>query len=256
MAMDYATGEGEVADQVVEHYVERARGGVGLMISEHLYVEARGRYSAKQLGIHDDKLLPGLERLAGSVASESVPFIAQISHAGARTTLEASVVKPVSPSGIGVAGGDAEPEALTADDMLEIADAFVFAAQRARRAGFAGVEVHGAHGFLLSQFASPITNRRTDEYGGSLENRLRFSLEIVKRVKAAIGEEMILAYRLGADDMMDGGFTLEEAKTAAGLLARAGVQLMDVSGGLVGSRPSQGGPGFFVPFARAIKSVV
>lgn len=256
MAMDLATGEGEITDEVIEHYKRRAQGGVGLIVTEHFYVRPDGRYSVKQPGIYDDSLLPGLERLAKAIAMEGVPIIVQISHAGARTVMEASVVRPVSPSGVRVAGADAEPRELTTEEIVEIADSFAAAVARAKKAGFNGVEVHGAHGFLLNQFASPITNHRTDEYGGSLENRLRLSLEIVRRVKAEIGDEMLLSYRLGADDMMDGGFTVEEAKVAAQWLEDEGVQMMNVSGGLVGSRPAEGGPGYFVPLATAIKSVV
>ncbi len=256
MAMDLATEEGEITDDVIEHYRRRAKGGVGLIVTEHLYVRPDGRYSVKQPGIYDDSLLPGLERLADAIAMEGVPMIAQISHAGARTVMEASVVRPISPSGVKVAGADAEPRELTSEEIVEISDAFTAAAARAKRAGFRGVEVHGAHGFLLNQFASPITNHRTDQYGGPLENRLRLPLEIVRRVKAEIGDEMLLSYRLGADDMMDGGFTLDEAKVAAQMLEDEGVQLLNVSGGLVGSRPAEGGPGYFVPLATAIKRAV
>ncbi|MCL5291352.1 MAG: NADH:flavin oxidoreductase [Actinobacteria bacterium] len=256
MAMDYATGEGEITDEVVGHYLERARGGVGLIITEHLFVSPEGRYSARQPGIYDDALLPGLERLAGTIVDEGVPLIAQISHAGARTTLEASVIQPVSPSGIKVPGVEAEPRELSVDEIIRIADAFTAAAARARKAGFTGVEIHGAHGFLLGQFASPITNHRTDEYGGSLENRMRLSIEIVRRVKAEIGDDMVLAYRLGADDMMDGGFALDDAGKVAQWLVDVGVQLMDVSGGLVGSRSADEGQGYFVPLATAVKSAI
>lgn len=255
MAMEYATGEGEITDKVIDHYVERAGGGVGLIVTEHFFVRPEGRFSAKQVGIHSDDLLSGLERLAKAVEAKGVPIVAQLSHAGARTVLEASVVTPVSPSGIKVGGTVDEPRTLTAAEIMEIADAFVAAAGRARKAGFSGVEVHGAHGFLLGQFASPITNHRTDEYGGSLENRLRLAMEIVRRVRAEIGPEMLLSYRLGADDMMDGGFTLDEAKTVAGWLIDAGVDLIDVSGGLVGSRPAEAEPGFFVPLAAGIKAI-
>ncbi|MHB0975881.1 MAG: NADH:flavin oxidoreductase [Candidatus Aquicultorales bacterium] len=255
MAMDYATPDGRITDQVIEHYVERAKGGVGLMVSEHMYVRKDGRFSVKQPGIYSDDLMPGLRNLAGVIEQLGVPFIVHIRPAGARTTLEASVMEPVSPSGIPVST-NAQPRALGSEEILEIADAFVAAARRAREAGFAGVEVHGAHGFLLGQFVSPVTNKRDDEYGGTLENRMRLPLEIVRRVRAELHDGMLLAYRFGADDMVEGGFTVNDAKAVAPWLVEAGVQMLDVSGGLVGSRPAEGGPGFFVPLATAVKEVV
>jgi len=138
-----------------------------------------------------------------------------------------------------------------------LVDAFASAAERVVESGFDAVEIHGAHGFLLSQFLSPLSNKRGDEYGGKLEDRMRFPLMVVSRVKEKIGNFPLL-YRLGADDMKPGGLSLDESKVVARRLVEKGVHAIDVSGGMIGSRPEnlQGIPGYFVPFAEEIKRVV
>jgi 2,4-dienoyl-CoA reductase-like NADH-dependent reductase (Old Yellow Enzyme family) len=137
------------------------------------------------------------------------------------------------------------------DDVIR---AFVNAACRAMNAGFDAVEIHGAHGFLLNQFLSPLTNKRDDEYGGSLKNRVRLPLRIIKEIREKIGEDYPILFRLGVDDMMPCGLTLDEGVCAAVMIADSCVDIIDVSGGLIGSRhPSLRGSGFFVPLAAAVR---
>jgi len=160
-------------------------------------------------------------------------------------------MKPVAPS------PDGSARELRIEKIEALVEAFAKAAERAMRAGFDGVEVHGAHGFLLNQFFSPLANRRRDKYGGSLENRMRFPLEVVERVKEKVGGRLLL-YRLGSDDLDPAGIKIEDSKKFAVKLEQAGVDIIDVSGGLCGSRPAQfeDRQGYFIPQAQQIKKTV
>jgi 2,4-dienoyl-CoA reductase-like NADH-dependent reductase (Old Yellow Enzyme family) len=245
-----ASESGAVTGELVEHYVRRSA-AVGLVIVEHSYVAMSGRMSAKQLGIHDDSLISGLERLAGSVHAAGTPVMIQLNHAGAKAVKEVTGVQPVGPSASETVRGLSEGE------IESLCDSFGEAAYRAVRAGFDGVEIHGAHGFLLNQFSSPLTNRRRDEYGRSPANRVRFPLMVVEKVKAAVGGR-ILSYRLGSDDLDANGTRVEDSIWFAKQLEKAGVDTIDVSGGVCGSRPEkfQGIQGYFVNQAAAIKKAV
>jgi len=250
MATQLATQTGAVTESLVEHYVKRSK-ALGLLIIEHSYVSLQGKLSEKQLGIHDNSLIPELKKLVQSVHAKGTPIVAQINHAGARTTEEITRTPPVAPS---PAEGVRE---LQVGEIEDLSCAFAIAAERAMKAGFDGVEVHGAHGFLLNQFFSPLTNRRSDNYGGSLENRMRFPLEVVERIRE-VASGKVLMYRLGADDMDPGGTKITDSKRFGLKLQDAGVDIIDVSGGLCGSRPEklQGIQGYFVAQANQIKEVV
>lgn len=245
-----ATTEGAVTNSLIGHYVERSK-ALGLLIIEHSYISLAGKLSEKQLGIYKDQLVPGLEKLASSIHAVSTPVVMQINHAGRTTSMETTGMKPVAPSPNGNA------RKLRSEEVKALVKAFAKAAERAVRAGFDGVEIHGAHGFLLSQFLSPLTNRRLDKYGGSLENRMRFPVEVVQKVKEQVGEKLLL-YRLGADDLDPEGVRIEDSKKIAIKLQEAGVDIIDVSGGLCGSRPPklEGKQGYFIPQAQQIKKVV
>lgn len=258
MATTKSRDDGAVTDSVVEHYIKMARGGVGLIIVEHAYVFPSGKASGGQLGIHQDELLPGLQELAQAVHQSGSKVGIQINHAGSRTSDEVIGTQPLGPSDVPVPGDEEVPRPASADELEEISSAFASAARRSVQAGFDLVEVHGAHGYLLGQFLSPYTNRRSDAYGGSFENRCRFPLEVVRKIREAIGREFILFYRLGADDLVPGGLTIGESARFVPLLADAGVDCIDISGGLCGSAPDhlQSIPGYFVPLAEDIKEVV
>jgi NADPH2 dehydrogenase len=250
MATEFATEAGAVTERLVEHYVKRSK-ALGLLIVEHSYISFQGKNSERQLGIHDDRLIPGLKKLVQSVHAMGAPIIAQINHSGTRTTEEITRMPPVAPS---AAEGVRE---LQIGEIEDLSSAFAKAAERAMKAGFDGVEVHGAHGFLLNQFFSPLTNRRGDEYGGSLENRIRFPLEVVKKIREVTSGK-VLMYRLGADDLDPSGTKIADSKRFGLRLQDAGVDIIDVSGGVCGSRPQklQGIQGYFVTQAHQIKEAV
>jgi 2,4-dienoyl-CoA reductase-like NADH-dependent reductase (Old Yellow Enzyme family) len=224
---------------------------LGLLIVEYSYVRLEGKLSERQLGIHDDDLILGLEDLVGRIHSIGTPIVIQITHAGQEASKAITGLNPVGPS------PDETVRKLEVDEIESLTEAFAMAADRAMRAGFDGVEVHGAHGFLLNQFLSPLTNLRHDDYGGSFENRTRFPLEVVKRVKEIVGGRLLL-YRLGSDDLDPAGLQIEDSRKFAVQLEEAGVDIIDVSGGICGSRPAQlqEKQGYFIPQAEQIKKVI
>jgi 2,4-dienoyl-CoA reductase-like NADH-dependent reductase (Old Yellow Enzyme family) len=249
MLTGLATQEGGVTDRLVDHYVRRAK-SVGLIITEYSYVTLGGQATDQQLGIHDDTLIPGLKELASSIHAEGAPIVVQIMHAGAKAQA-AEGLQAVAPS------RTEQARQLNDQELDVLAYAFGRAARRAVQAGFDGVEIHGAHGFLLNQFLSPLTNQRTDQYGGSLVNRIRFPLEVVACVRKQIGDKLLL-YRLGADDLVPNGTRIEDAQQFAVKLAAADVDVIDVSGGLCGGAPPtlQGVQGYFIPQAHQVKDKV
>lgn len=253
MATELATEKGEVTDEMMKHYDERSK-APGIVIVEHTYVMLNGKASLKQLGIYSDELISGLSRLAETIKKNGAVALIQLNHAGGRTSSSIIGEKPIAPSRIKIPPLTEEPREITLQDIINIKEAFKKAAERAVKAGFDGVEIHGAHGFLLNQFFSPITNKRLDAYGGTLEKRMKLPLEIVRDVRKIIGEKKILSYRLGADDLMPGGITIKDSIKMALKLEEEGVDIINVSGGLCGSRPPQlTGQGYFIPQAEEIK---
>ncbi len=245
-----AEPDGAVTDGLVDHYVKRSA-SVGLVIIEHSYVMVEGKLGSIQLGIHDDQLIPGLEKLSSSIHATGTPVVIQITHAGRAANSEITGSPPVSPSAEDKARG------LGADELPVLVEAFEDAAQRALKAGFDGVEIHGAHGFLLNQFFSPLANHRRDDYGGSLENRMRFPLEVVNAVREKMRGRLLL-YRLGSDDINPAGTQIRDSQKFAEKLESSGVDILDVSGGLCHSIPAQlqKRQGYFIPQAEEIKKTV
>jgi len=245
-----ASFEGEVTSRLISFYVRRIS-GVGLPIVEHSYISRFGKIGPKQLGIYDDSLIKGLEKLATSIHYVGAPAVLQITHAGGVANKKVIGAQPAGPSARGKTRG------LEANELDAIAEEFAAAAERAVKAGFDGVEIHGAHGYLLNQFFSPLINGRGDEFGGSLENRMRFPLLVVKRVRERLNGKVLL-YRLGADDLAPNGIQIEDAISFAFQLEQAGVDIIDVSGGMCGSEPKQlrRVVGYFVPQATRIKKAV
>jgi len=254
MATNKATSNGRVTESLIKHYTGRAK-GVGLIIVEHSYVTPSGKAGPNQLGIHDDKLISGLSKLIKAVHRHRTPITVQINHAGGRTISRVTGVQPVGPSPVLVFREI--PRELSAEEIDELVEAFGRAARRAAEAGFDAVEVHGAHGFLLNQFLSPLTNKRSDRYGGSLEKRACLPLRVLERVRKEVGRDFPVLYRLGADDFMDGGLSLKDTEVFSEMLVGAGVDAIDVSGGIGGANP-QGlsGQGYLFHLAEGIKKVV
>ncbi|HUK84608.1 MAG TPA: NADH:flavin oxidoreductase [Candidatus Acidoferrum sp.] len=245
-----ATFEGAVTNKLINFYVRRSS-SLGLPIVEHAYVSPTGKIGPKQLGIYDDNLIGGFEKLAERIHEVGAPVIVQISHAGGVTNKKVIGTQPVGPS--------ARPKTrmLEIIEIETIADDFARAAERAVKAGCDGVELHGAHGYLLNQFFSPLMNKRDDDYGGSLENRVRFPLLVVGKARERLGSKLLL-YRLGADDLAPGGTHIEDSVIFAKKLEAAGVDIIDVSGGMCGSEPKQLKQikGYFIPQASEIKKAV
>lgn len=255
MARGLCTPEGKPTDELIQHYKKRAK-GLGLLIVEHSYVSQNGKLSKGQLGIHKDGLIPALKRIADAIHSKDTPAVIQINHGGGTAKEEIIGTQPVAPS-VAYFTDETTPRKLEHEEINDIIVKFGEAARRAKEAGFDAVEVHGAHGFLLNQFLSSLTNKRNDKYGGSLENRMRFPLAVVQSVKEKLGDFPLL-YRLGAHDRKPGGLELKESKIFAQKLKEVGVNILDISGGLCGSRPSdlKGKQGYFIPLAEEIGKVV
>jgi len=254
MGTDLATNRGQVTEKHLAYYKPRAR-EIGLVIVEHSYVSFGGRFTSTQIGIHDDSLIPGLRRLVNVIHDSRTPAAIQINHSGGKCSQAVCGAQPVGPSSIKYWK---EPtRGLEISEIRRHVQDFGEAARRAVEAGFDAVEIHASHGWLLNEFASPLTNKRTDQYGGSLENRFRFSLEVVQEVRRRVGNEYPVFFRLGADDFTPGGLTIEESKIMAPQIVEAGVDVMDISAGICGIyHPTNKGPGFFIPLAEEIRKVV
>jgi 2,4-dienoyl-CoA reductase-like NADH-dependent reductase (Old Yellow Enzyme family) len=250
--------DGFVTPSIIEYHRRRAAAGCGLIIVEHAFVHPRGRHTPTQIGVHSDATVDGLTRLAAAIRREGAAACLQISHAGSRASSRVLGTRPLAPSVVRhpyEPEGDT-PEAIDPAMLPAIVAAFGDAAARARAAGFQAVEVHAAHGFLLSQFLSPLTNRREDDYGGPVENRCRLHLAVLSEVIGRAGADCPVFVRLGAHDETAGGLELADSCQVAQWLAEAGAAMIDVSGGLQGSRGAGKGAAYFVPYAQAIKAAV
>ncbi len=258
MATEKTEGNGIVSQELLAYYKEKTQGGyIGLVIVEHSYVAPEGKASPRQLSTANDEKIKGLTQLAETIHANGSRAVMQINHAGSNTTEEVTGTSPVAPSAIMHPKRKTLPRELSETEIYQIIEAFGSAAQRVKEAGFDGVEIHAAHGFLLNQFYSPLTNKRTDHYGGSLENRINLHLAVIEAVRETVGEAYPLLLRLGASDYMEGGVTIEESVKVAHELEKAGVDILDISGGLSGySIPGLTGQGFFAPLTEAIKKEV
>lgn len=259
MATSLASEKGEITQRICDYYDEKSAGGyIGLIITEHSYVSEAGKVRKEQPSIAKDQDVPGLRRLTDLIHQNGSKVMAQINHAGGVANPQVTgYPASYSASAVKMPKYPAVPEAMTLQDIEKVIRDFAAAALRAKEAGFDGVEIHSAHGYLLNQFFSPLSNKRTDAYGGNLENRLRLHTEIIRAVRSAVGQEYPVALRLGACDYMEGGSTLEDGVEAARILEKAGIDLLDVSGGFCGYvRPGAEGQGYFQELTEAIKKVV
>ncbi len=263
----YSAEDGKATDWHLIHLGNLAFSGAGLLIIEATAVEAIGRITHGCLGLYSDETEAALKKVIDSVRTYSdMPIMIQLAHAGRK----ASSYRPwdgaqlqlpadggwqtVGPSAIPHLTTEPAPLALTHADLTRIREAFVQAAQRSAKIGFNGIELHAAHGYLLHQFLSPIANQRTDEYGGSLENRMRFPLEVYDAVRAATPATMSLGIRISATDWVEGGLTVQECVEFGKILKTRGCDFIDVSSG--GISPLQKitlGPKYQVPLALEIK---
>lgn len=239
MGTNLASEHGEVTDQLIDYYAERAKGGTGLIIIEVTGIDHPVSDAiAAQLRIDDDGYVPGLARLTERLHNHGTKVFVQLHHAGGQTTARKTEgVQPVVPSKAEKGYSARNPRVLRTDEVETLVEKFVRGAYRARKAGFDGVELHGAHGYLIEQFMSSRTNSRTDRYGGSLSARLQFPLEIIQGIRDEVGEGYSLSFRITADEFVDDGYGLAESKQMAKRLADAGVDVLHVSAGTYGSAP-------------------
>ena len=261
MHTKFASESGEVTDRMISYLVERAKGGAGLIILENTCIDWKyGRAAGNPVTLHDDLNRSGLSNIALAVHRYNTKIVTQLHHTG-RQNLRSNIdgrEAPVAPSVVKSKIGGDEPRALTEEEIESIIQQYVDAARRTKDAGFDGVELHGAHGYLLTQFYSPYTNRRDDMWGGSRKNRARFPVEVVRRIRAEVGEEFPILYRLSAEERIEGGTTLEDTIYLVKLLEEAGVDCFDVTAGIYDSiewiYTLQGvSPGSLIPLAEAVR---
>ena len=229
-----------------------------MIILEHSYICPEGKASKGQLSIAKDSDIVGLKKLVKTIHQHRSKVFAQINHAGARSKKEIIGDLPKSASSVDhpkFAKNKALPIEMTAADIQKVIADFAAAALRAKKAGFDGVEIHAAHAYLLTQFYSPLTNKREDQYNGySLEGRIRLHLEIIAAVRQAVGSDFPIALRLGASDYATGGATIEDSILAGEAFEQAGVDLLDISGGLTSYiNPNNSAQGYFSDLTEAIK---
>lgn len=235
--------DGAVTPKLVKVMAELAAGGVGLIISGYAYVRPDGHANPWQIGVYKDELIPGLQEITAAVHEAGGKIVMQLAHAGHFTSRKLIGQPPLVVSNYEGLARSPRKE-ISIDDIGELVKAFADAARRARAAGFDGVQIHAAHGYLLSQFLSPIFNRRLDEYGGSLVNRARILLEIYKATREVVGDNFPVLIKINCRDFSENGLSLEDSVQAASLLADAGLDAIEVSGGLLtGGKLSPSRPG-------------
>lgn len=246
-----ANEDGTITDFHLVHYGQRAIGGVGLIMVEAAGVEARGRISTGDVGIYSDDHIPALKRLVDFCKQYGAKMAIQLAHAGTK----AETSEPnVAPSAVTKFDRYGTPTALSKEEIKIVVEAFKQAAVRSVKAGFDTVELHGAHGYLIHQFLSPITNKRTDEYGGSLENRVRFAVEVITAVKEVLPADMPLLMRVSAEEYSEEGYNLQEMVEMVKHFKAAGVDMVDCSsGGNLPIAPPSIYPGYQAQFADTIK---
>jgi len=238
-----ATSDGEVTSRLVDLMVQLARGGVALIISSHAYVRRDGQAGIFQLGIYDDRLIPGLRTMISAVHNEGGKIAVQLAHSGCMANPELTGQTPLGVSQVDGFGRSPCRE-MTIEDIHGIVAAFGQAARRAREAGFDAVEIHAAHGYLMSQFLSPAFNKRTDEYGGSVDNRARALLQALKAIRGEVGEGFPVLTKMNSEDCLDGGLTLPDSLKVGSLLEKGGLDAVELSGGTLVSgklSPSRSG---------------
>ncbi len=232
-----ATWEGMCADdgrptaKLAACYRELARGGVGLIISGFAFVRPDGKQMPGKMGIHSDAFQESYAALTAAVHDAGGKIAVQLVHAGGQAGSAAAGRQPLAPSAVAVAQFPEEPAELTKDEIDAIVAAFAAGARRARAWGFDAVQLHGAHGYLINQFLSPLTNRRTDGYGGGVDNRCRFMREVYEAVRAAVGADYPVMIKLNAADNLEGGLEVEDALAAAQMLDALGIDAIEVSAG-------------------------
>ncbi len=268
MAISKADSQGRITEQTLDYYNEKSSGGfIGLIITEHSYISREGKAGKGQLSIAEDSDIQGLKRIVSIVHQNGSKIMAQINHAGGAASYDITGLEQISASPVKLPegsmtasknSGSSPPREMNTADIEKVKQDFTSAALRAKAAGYDGVEIHSAHGYLLNQFYSPLTNKRTDIYNGyTITGRIRLHLEIIRSIRKAVGRDYPVALRLGACDYMTGGTTLEDSVLAAREFEKAGIDLLDISGGFCGYiHPSSRKQGYFGELSKAVKENV
>ena len=257
-----STDDGKVTNKMLDYYGARANGNLAMIITEHSYIDIRGKARQNQLSISSDGDIEGLKRLVDAIHKSGTRAVAQLNHAGGAAPSDvtgeiakapSSVILPVSP----MMGDGTAPQELTVPQIAEIVEQFARAAERAKTAGYDGVEIHSAHAYLLNQFYSPLTNHREDNYGGNIDKRLRIHREVIRAVRDAVGKEFMISLRLGGCDYSEGGSVIEDSVYASKVFADAGIDMLNITGGMCRyTRKGHNEPGYFQDMSSAIKKAV
>ena len=223
--------DGRPTEKLADLYRNLARGGVGLIITGYTFVRPDGKQLPGKMGIHTDDFADEMRVLARAVHEEKGRIVMQLVHAGGQTDSDTAGRRPLAPSAVAVDQFPEVPVAMGQDDIDQVVAAFGAGAGRAKEYGFDGVQLHGAHGYLINQFLSPLTNRRTDKYGGEIENRCRFLMEVYRAVRNQVGGNYPVMIKLNGADNLEGGLELVDAVFAAKMLGAEGIDAIEVSGG-------------------------
>jgi 2,4-dienoyl-CoA reductase-like NADH-dependent reductase (Old Yellow Enzyme family) len=266
MNTNLADADGSVSERLTRYYVERGKGGVGLIIVSPGYIDPSARKRAGSLLFHEDRFIPALKEFTSAIHATGAKILQQLNHNGRLVTsskeLKTAVKSgAVGPSSIPHLGTGDIPHALTVEEIKQLIEKFGQAARRAREAGFDGVELHGTQGYLINQFYSLYSNRRTDEYGGNLENRMRFPLEVYRRVRELAGNDFLISFRVNGREFAPIETPIQDVITLCQRLEDEGVDLLHVSAGnsetpamLLKGTPNS--PGCYADLAASIKAMV
>lgn len=226
-----AASDGHLTEELISVYRELAEGGVGTIVTGYAYVTKDEQPNPGMMGIYDDSFMDEYRQLTEMVHSYDANIVLQLVYGGSLTFMNPPSRHILGASAVENERTGIKPSEMTKEDIRSLEEAFCKAALRAKKAGFDGVEIHAAHGYMMSQFLSPYYNRRQDEYGGTVENRARFLMEIIDRIRADAGSDFPIIVKLNSEDFSEGGLTEEESLSTARLLAAAGADAIDVSGG-------------------------
>lgn len=255
-------GDGRPLPSLKNLYTELARGGVGLIITGHMYVHPSGKAHVEMTGIHNDDLLPDLTELVDAVHHENGRIVVQINHGGMQCSTE-TVNEAIAPSMVDRPLASRPAREMTSQEIETIIQAYAHAARRVQQAGFDGVQIHAAHGYLVGQFLSPLINHRNDEWGGGITERMRFLKGISMAVRDQVGSDYPVLIKLGMMDGIQGGLTPEESLQVVAALEDMGIDGLEISGGLSGDRSrnirkgirSESDEAYFLPLAQKARKV-
>ena len=225
-----ANDDGSCTHGLINMMTQLARGGVGLIITGHAYVRKDGQAGPWQLGVYSDQLIQGLTEMTEAVHKENGKIVMQLAHAGCQAPFGLTGLEPLGPSVIENQEGSSCRE-MTQAEISKVIEVFAQGAVRAKQAGFDGVQIHAAHGYLLSQFLSPFFNKRTDAYGGTIENRARVVLEVIESIRASVGHDFPVLIKINSEDFLDKGLAVDDMLHGAALLEQAGIDAIELSGG-------------------------